>query len=81
MPLLNDLEDRIYLENQLGDRVQPRYILGRKGSQLFKDETMLVVFPLRQNSRHFLDGSEEIVMVIRGFGDEIRLRFPLEMMR
>jgi len=81
MPLLNDLEDRIELQNERGDRMKPRYILGRKGSQLFRDETMLVVFPLRKDGRHFLEGSEEIVMIIHGFGDEIRLRFPLEMMR
>ncbi|MBI1804480.1 MAG: hypothetical protein HY033_01475 [Ignavibacteriae bacterium] len=81
IPLLTDLEERIYLQNERGDRVKPRYILGRKGSQLFKDETMLMVFPLRQDGRQFLEESETITMVILGFGEDIRLRFPLEFMR
>lgn len=80
-PLMSDLEERIELRNEKGESMKPRYILGRKGTLLFHDQTLLVIFPLSQNGHHFLDGSKEIVMMIRGFGDDIRLRFPLEFMR
>ncbi len=80
-PMLADLENRIYLTNDRGDRVVPRYIWGRKGTQLMKDETLFIMFSLHAGSEHMLDGTENLYMVIRGFGDDVRLTFPVSVVK
>lgn len=80
-PVLDDIDNRIFLENDKHEILQPRYIYGRKGSQLLKDETLLVMFPLRSGGTSFLEGSNMIYVIIRGFGDDIKLPFSLAMMQ
>jgi len=80
-PVLGDLRQRIFLENDKNELIAPRFVWGKKGNQLMKEETLFVMFPLKYDSHHFLEGTKNIYMIIRGFGDDIKLTFPLTLMR
>jgi len=80
-PVTDDLENRIFLRNDFDDYIAPLFVWGRKGDQLLKEETLFVRFPLHQNGKNFLAGSRAMHLVLRGFGDDIVLHFPLDLMQ
>lgn len=76
-PDMGDLAQEIFLENSKGERIKPRYVWMRKKGLLLKSESMLAMFDLSRGTTHFLQGSEEINLVVNGFGKTVRLPFDL----
>ncbi len=81
IPDITNLEDRITLLNDRDDTLRPRFVWGKRHNQLTTDETLLIMFPLRNNPRHFLDGSEDMYLILRGFDHDIKLHFPVSEIR
>jgi len=77
IPDITDLDKRIYLKNDNGLTLKPKYVWGRRNNQLTMEETLLVMFPLRNGTEHFFDKTEDVYLVIEGFDADIRLRFPV----
>lgn len=80
LPEISDLQERIYLCNGRGKKIKPKYVWGRRHNFLTLEETLFAMFPLRDGSRHFLDGCEEMELIVTGFETTIALKYPLEMM-
>ena len=76
-PDISDLEQRIYLVNDKEKFIRPKYVWGKRQSLLMGDENLLVMFPFRNEGHHFLDGSEKMYLVIKGFETDIKLTFNL----
>ncbi len=81
IPDITHLENTIFLANDKEQYMRPLYVWGKKRNEMTMDETLIVMFLLRGGSYHFLRGSNNMYLVIRGFEPEIRLRFDLAMMR
>jgi hypothetical protein len=77
IPGITDLDQRILLVNDKGVSLKPRYVWGRRNNELTLEETLVVMFDLRKDGVHLFDGSENIYLVLTGFENEIRLKFPL----
>lgn len=75
------LEDNIYLVNDKDKFIKPKFVSGKRHDFLTLDETLFIMFQLRNGEHHFLDGSENMYLVIKGFEKDIRLTFPLSMMK
>ncbi len=80
-PDISHLEKNVFLENDLGDILMPRFVWGRRNDILTMEETVFVKFHLRASGDHFLKNSQNMRLVLRGFDKEIRLSFPLSFMR
>ncbi len=81
IPDITDLENRIVLLNDKRDILHPRFVWGKRHNQLTTEETLLVMFPLRNQERHFLDGSENMYLILKGFDHDIKLHFPVSEIR
>ncbi len=82
IPDIGDLEERIFLSNDRGDTVRPRYVWGRRNSQLTMDETLVAMFPFGSLNGHpFLEDSENIYLIVRGFEKDLKLQFPVSRFR
>ncbi len=81
MPDITNLEDRIFLVNGKNRFIKPRIVWGKRNNILTMPETMFAMFHFREGSYHFLDGSDEMYLVIKGFENDVKLSFPLSMMR
>lgn len=80
-PEISHLENDIYLANDSAKYVLPTFVWGRRHNYLIVDETLFIMFQLRKGDHHFLDGSENMYLVIKGFEKDIKLTFPLSMIR
>ncbi len=81
-PYIGDLERRIYLVNDKGLYIKPRYVWGRHQEVLaFSGESLLAMFPLRVGDHHFLEGSSRMYLVIKGFDADITLTYDLSRVR
>ena len=74
---MDDLAQNIFLQNDKGERIKPRYVWMRKQGLLVKSESMLAMFNLHRGTTHFLQGAQEMDLVLNGFGKDVRLRFDL----
>jgi hypothetical protein len=81
LPDISNIEQRIYLVNDKGKFIKPKYVWGRRNNILTNEETLFAMFYFREGEHHFLQGSDEILLLIKGFEGDIRLDFPLSMMR
>ncbi len=81
IPDITDLENRIMLLNDKKDVLRPRVVWGKRHNQLTTDETLLIMFPLRSATGHFLDRSEHMCLLLKGFDHDINLDFSLAMLR
>jgi len=81
VPDISNLEQRIMLVNDKNKFIMPKYVWGRKRNQLTLEETLLVMFRLRNDTFHFLEGTNNMQLVIKGFETDITFDFPLEMMK
>jgi hypothetical protein len=77
IPSISDLEEQITLENENGQFIKPMFVKGRKENQLIQEENVNIMFKLRDGVNHFLEGSKNMYLVFRGFGDDVRLQIPL----
>ena len=77
MPGLVDLDERVFLSNDQGLSIKPKYVWGRHNNQLTLEETLVISFDLRSGDRYLFDGSENISLVLEGFDTPIRLSFPI----
>lgn len=80
-PVLGDLRERIVLGNDSNEFIQPKFVWGKKSEQLMKEETLFVMFLLHQDSHHFLEGTKNLYLIVKGFGDDIKLTFPVVLIR
>ncbi len=78
---ISRLEENIYLVNDKNKYIKPRFVSGKRNKFLTADETLFIMFQLRKGEHHFLEGSEDMYLVIKGFEKDIRLTFPLAMIR
>lgn len=81
LPDITNLEDRIILLNEQKKFIKPKYVWGRRNNILSQPETLFAMFHFRQGDHHFLSESEKMFLVIKGFETDIKLSFPLSMMR
>ena len=81
IPDISDLENRIYLINDKNLFVKPRWVWGKKKNELTHEETLFAMFQIRNGDAHFLEGSTSMYLGIKGFENDIKLTFPLSMMR
>ncbi len=80
-PEIDDLEKRIFLANDDGDRVAPMYVTGRRNHLLTMEETLFAKFPLTYSAgslSQFIGRSGKLWLVIEGFADRIRLEIPVQ---
>jgi hypothetical protein len=81
VPDISNIEQRIYLVNDKGKFIKPKYVWGKRNNVLTTEESLFAMFYFRQGDHHFLSGSDEMYILIKGFESDIRLEFPLSMMR
>ncbi len=74
---LNEITDRVFLQNAPGERIPPRLIWMRKQGAVTKDESILAMFDLRRGGKNFLEGSDYAEIVITGFTKDVRLGYRL----
>jgi hypothetical protein len=80
VPDISNIENQIFLMNDNGDTIKPKYVWGNKSSQLMASETLFVMFSFIDTDRHFLHGVNDLVLIIKGFESDIRLTFDASMM-
>lgn len=80
IPDITDIEHRIFLINDKGKFIRPKYVWGRKNNVLTTEETLLVMFNFRNGDYHFLSNSKKMQILIKGFEIDMRFDFPLTMM-
>ena len=44
----------------------------------FKEETLLILFPLRQEGGHFLEKSKHVYLRVNGIDGDMKIEIPLE---
>ena len=81
LPDITNLEERIFLVNDKKEFIKPKYVWGKKKNILTMPETMFAMFHFRKGEHHFLEGSDKMYLVIKGFENDIKLPFSLSMMR
>ena len=81
LPDISNIENRIFLINDENKFIQPIYVWGRRSNFLTNEETLFAMFYFREGDHHFLRDSDEMLLLIKGFESDIRLEFPLSMMR
>jgi hypothetical protein len=81
VPDISNIEQRIYLVNDKGKFIKPKYVWGKRNNVLTTEESLFAMFYFREGNHHFLEGSSEMYLLIKGFESDIRLEFPLSMMR
>lgn len=80
-PDITQFEKNIFLENDGGQTITPRFVWGRRQDILNTEETLFARFQLRQPGGHFFQNAEKVILVVRGYGETIRLGLPLWMAR
>jgi len=79
---LSKLSEYIYLMNDQGLKVHPRWIWGRRHESLTSQETLLLMFQLRLGEYHFFKKTKgSMKMVVEGFDRSVNLDFPLARVR
>ena len=82
VPDISRVEDQITLTNDEGATLLPRNVWGRRSNLLTLEETMFVVFRVREKgAATFLKNTNSIVLRIRGFETNINLNFPVTQLR
>mgnify|MGYP001385341187 CR=1 FL=1 len=81
IPDISTLEDRIFLVNEQKMFIKPKYVWGKRHNTLTIEETLLLMFNLKNGEKHFLEKSENMYLVVKGFERDIELTFPLAYMR
>ena len=81
-PDISDLEKRIFLVNESGKCLPPRYVWGRRRSTLEMEETLVVMFNLALDGRNkFLEGSHDFFLIVNDFEPQMKLQFPISRFR
>ena len=81
-PSITDISQRIWLLNENGDTLRPRYVWGRRHETLTTPETLFAMFPLRgTTSKHFLTGSGGAVLEVAGFDTKMNFTIDVSKMR
>lgn len=80
-PDITRLDKNIVLRNDRGETLPAQFVWGRKRDNLTLDETVFAKFQLRKGDTHFLRGSANMFLIIDGFDKQIKLSFPLALMR
>jgi hypothetical protein len=78
---ISNLEKNIFLVNDQDTILTPRSASGKQRTILTMEETLLVMFDLRNKDYHFFKNSREMRLVIKGFRDPIELKFPISRVR
>lgn len=63
---IGDIQDKLYLENEKGNRIKPFYIWGRRHDYLTTEETMIAKFRVGIKGWRWTEHSSEINLVLDG---------------
>ncbi len=77
IPDIHDIESRIFLENERGERLTPYLVWGRNNNILTLEETIVVRFEIPSIEHNFWGGSSTVWLALEGFDANIRLPFAL----
>jgi hypothetical protein len=77
LPDLTDIDRKVYLENDAGEKITPFYVKGRHHPYLYREEELHVLFRCTDDMKHFLQHSTKVNFVLEGFGRPIEL--PLDL--
>ena len=77
IPDISHLDQQIYLSNDKGFSIKPKYVWGRRNNQFTLEETLVVAFDLEIGDRHLFDDSGIIILVLDGFEVPIKLKFRI----
>jgi hypothetical protein len=77
IPGITDLDDRILLQNDKGVTLKPEHVWGRRNNILSTEETLVVLFDLKQGEGRFFEDTRNAYLIITGFDAAIRLSFPV----
>jgi hypothetical protein len=80
IPDISNIENQIFLMNDKGNILKPKYVWGRKNIQLITSENLFAMFSFLGVNVHFLDDVKEVSLIIKGFEHDIQLTFNLSMM-
>jgi hypothetical protein len=80
-PDISDIEARIYLLNESGDTLRPKYVWGRRNEMFTTTETLFAMFPLQRGGRNFLAGSTIASLEVAGFDAKMRFAMATARMR
>ncbi|MDI6767399.1 MAG: hypothetical protein QME52_11300 [Bacteroidota bacterium] len=88
IPDISNLEERIFPVNEKNKFIKPKYVWGKIKNHLTMSERIFAMFHFskrdgnsQEGNYHFLHGSEKMYLIIKGFEMDIKLTFPLSMMR
>lgn len=81
-PEITRIEGNIFLVNEDGKFITPQFVFGRRMNYLTNnDESLFILFKLREGDHHFLGDSRKFYLAIKGFENDIRLEFRTDIMR
>jgi hypothetical protein len=75
MPYIADIDRRVFLVNENGDTLRPRFIAGRRNDVVINHETLFAMFHFRSGGTHFLQDQSMCRLVITDF--DTPLSFPM----
>ncbi|MGA2622290.1 MAG: hypothetical protein ABSF91_00375 [Bacteroidota bacterium] len=81
IPIIDNLENQIYLVNDQNKFIRPLMVWGRRQTRLVTTENLIAKFRVRKDNYHFLEHSEHMRLLIDGFDGKIRLEFPVSLLR
>lgn len=82
IPFIKDLDHGIYILNDGGDSLEPRFVWGKARSRLLREEKYFARFVFtNEEGIRFLKGTNNIYLVVTSFGRAIRLTLPVKLPR
>jgi hypothetical protein len=78
LPDITDLSTRILFATDKGRTIRPKYVWGRRNNVLSLEETLVVMFLLRDGKDHILTGAQTVYLELTGFDAKISLPFSLK---
>jgi hypothetical protein len=74
-PCIADIDRRVFLVNEDGDTLRPRFIAGRRNEVVINQETLFAMFHFRAGGKHFLQDQSSCRLVISDF--DTPMSFPM----
>jgi len=81
VPEMTNFREKVFLVNEENRFIRPEVVWGIRQTLLMGEETIFLKFRLRAGRHHFLENSQKMFLVFKGFGDDIRLEYSTALMR
>jgi hypothetical protein len=81
VPDMTDFQEKVFLVNDENRFIRPVLVWGVRQTALMGEETIFIKFRLSSGEHHFLEHSEKMFLVFKGFGDDIRLEYSTALMK